>query len=501
VAAENEKDFRNCQRHHVWGTFFQTFGYDLGVRESLGELVMGEKFAQGAQGELFDAHIKFRNPEFNDGTEYALKVFDKGTLLRDFVNTWPPFILHFHFEVMGLGIPRFPRPGSYCCGVLFVVLFEDGRFAFLMAKHHEDLRSLIDRRVLAQGDSGHGPFSKEEAEEIMYRVACGMDWLCKFDIVHRDLKASNVLVRKLAHGGYACYVAEYECSVGVVGTEFWRAPEILQACKERNVSQRPELFTAAADAYSYGMVCYEILTGKFPFEGHARNDYDLVINGQRPELPHYVDERARELLCWCWQADPAARPSSAEITTFLEANSNSPYIRWAVFARDESEWDFIGFKYSMKTWIKPLSAKVKHHFMNPRTSLRLFSQLVLRLLFRAVLSVILLLGCAVLLVILLLAFAVQIQILILVPARIVLDVITLLAIMTFVLYAVLFVILEPARIVLNVINLLVLSIILLCADMLAIMKGLLLGRSFSEMIKETLAEDSFSETIMESFAD
>ena len=62
-------------------------------------------------------------------------------------------------------------------------------------------------------------------------------------------------------------------------------------------------------------------------------------------------------------------------------------------------------------------------------------------------------------------------------------------------------ILEPARIVLNVNGWLVLSIILLCEDMLAFMKGLLLGRSFSEMIKETLAEDSFSETIMESFAE
>ena len=34
-----------------------------------------------------------------------------------------------------------------------------------------------------------------------------------------------------------------------------------------------------------------VMTGKFPFEGHAGNVYDLVLSGQRPELPHYVDER------------------------------------------------------------------------------------------------------------------------------------------------------------------------------------------------------------------
>ena len=42
VAAEIEKEFRNWQRHPTWGHFFQTFGYDLGVYQRLGELVVGE---------------------------------------------------------------------------------------------------------------------------------------------------------------------------------------------------------------------------------------------------------------------------------------------------------------------------------------------------------------------------------------------------------------------------------------------------------------------------
>lgn len=452
VAAENEKEFRNSQRHPVWGAFFQTFGYSLGVYESLGELVVGEKFAQGAQAELFLTQIKWRDPRCNDGIEYVLKVFNKGTLLRDFVSKWPPGMLHFHAEIercLKLGLPL---PARFRCDVVCVVLLEDGRFAFLMEREEEDLRSLIDRHVVAQGGNGSGPFSKEKAEEIMYRVACGMDWLCKYDIVHRDLKASNILVTKLAYGSHACFVADYECSVGVVGTGLWRAPEILQACKERNVSQRPELFTAAADAYGYGMVCYEILTGKLPFEGHVGNGYDLVLSGQRPELPQYVDENARELLCWCWQNDPAARPSSAEIITFLEANFNSPYIRWAAFAR-KHEWDFLSWKFFMKAWIMYLFVKVKNRFMKPRTSLRLLAQLVistiftvLRLLFRAVAFVILLLGCAVSLVILLLASAV------------------------------LFVILVPARFVLEVISGLVVSILMLSEAMAVTTSDLLLGR-------------------------
>ena len=67
---------------------------------------------------------------------------------------------------------------------------------------------------------GHGPFQEEDAEWHMYSIALGMDWLHNHNIVHRDLKASNVLVSEYEVGKYTCYVADFECSVGVVGTGF-----------------------------------------------------------------------------------------------------------------------------------------------------------------------------------------------------------------------------------------------------------------------------------------
>ena len=35
------------------------------------------------------------------------------------------------------------------------------------------------------------------------------------------------------------------------------------------VGERPEVFSRVVDIYSYGMICYEILTRKLPFEGHS----------------------------------------------------------------------------------------------------------------------------------------------------------------------------------------------------------------------------------------
>jgi hypothetical protein len=59
----------------------------------------------------------------------------------------------------------------------------------------------------------------------------------------------------------------------VVGTGFFRVPKILEACKDKCVSKRPELFTKA-----------------------SFHDYNLVINGGFLEIPEYVDDWVRGLL-------------------------------------------------------------------------------------------------------------------------------------------------------------------------------------------------------------
>jgi serine/threonine protein kinase len=324
AAIDNRKVFKSLETHPEWAEFFWR-------SDEFEELKVGEKFAEGAQGELYHAHVKWKNPKLNEedleyGYEWVLKVFKKGTLVRHLQPQWPEGLFKTHvkrLELTKLGKPVGPR---YDCEIICVTLLEDGRFAFLMRREHEDLRSFIDRKLFEGSGCGCGPFPREIAEDIMFGIACGMFKLHSWDIVHRDLKASNVLHSSIGKFDGYCYVADYECSVGVVGTGFWRAPEILQACREKNVNKRPELFTRAADAYSYGMTCYEVLIGKLPFQGDDVT-MDLVIQGQRPEVPEFVDDWARELLYWCWQSDPAARPSFEEILSCIQANSSSEYVK------------------------------------------------------------------------------------------------------------------------------------------------------------------------------
>lgn len=317
--ASNLEVFKDLRSHPKWGNFFITFGEGGGI----GELVMGQKFAEGGQAELYDAHIQWYHPTVQVESllhvKWALKVFKKGISLRQLQVQWPRgMLLHYaeKEEWQARGNP--PRARNYS-GVSNGTLLEDGRFAFLIEKEDEDLRHQIDRFMLTTRKN-HCPFSKSDVEALMFKVALGVRQLHCQGIVHRDLKASNILCVK-REAGWTCHVADFECSIGVVGTGFFRAPEILEACKDYSISDKQELFTKEADAYSYGMVCYEILTGKLPFEGYRHGDCEHVLLGQRPKIPKYVDTWIRKLLTRCWQANPIDRPSFQEILDILLANS------------------------------------------------------------------------------------------------------------------------------------------------------------------------------------
>jgi serine/threonine protein kinase len=112
--------------------------------------------------------------------------------------------------------------------------------------------------------------------------------------------------------------------VGVTGTGFWRAPEVLEQVKRRVPSQEL-VFTEKADVYSFGMMCCKVVTGCIPFEGHPPNGYDVVLSGGRPRLPHDLNPRLKEIIVDCWQHDPQLRPTSFQLYSWIASYADKNF--------------------------------------------------------------------------------------------------------------------------------------------------------------------------------
>lgn len=266
--------------------------------------LLGQKIAEGGQAEIFE-----ERREGSSYGKYVLKVFKEGSSVLDLQKQWPLGMLNKCADAY--------TSSGLCSPVLCGMVVMNGRFAFQMLRCAGDLRKLIDKRMERNSNQLCAPFSDEELVCNMLHIAEGMKALHQDNIVHRDLKASNVLIwpvekehrfedlDSLSPGSYGCLVADYECSVGVVGTGFWRAPEILQGVKDRKIT--PNLFTKEADVYSFAMTCYEMITGKLPFEDLERTTYDVVLQGERPTLPKETKPWIKTLLSRCWHSNPNER--------------------------------------------------------------------------------------------------------------------------------------------------------------------------------------------------
>jgi serine/threonine protein kinase len=184
-----------------------------------------------------------------------------------------------------------------------------------------DLRKLIEDRTKTKNSTS--PFSKREAKSLITQIASGMAYLHGQDVFHRDLKAKNVLVHehpdslhaKITDFGASQYF--YVASpVESVGTGYWRAPEIFRAMRVHRQFE----YTAKADVYSFAMVCYEILSGKEPFQGHKLTEYAFLIDRhERPYLPGDQNDPLNKLIRTCWDDVPERRPTFRDILSKLEA--------------------------------------------------------------------------------------------------------------------------------------------------------------------------------------
>ncbi|KAK9850773.1 hypothetical protein WJX84_012168 [Apatococcus fuscideae] len=151
-----------------------------------------------------------------------------------------------------------------------------------------------------------GRLSIPQALKISVEVARGMDYLHKRRIIHRDLKAANLLMDEVGTVKIGDFgVARVLDSAGVMtaetGTYRWMAPEVIEHSP----------YNHQADVFSFAIVIWELLTGRVPYADMTplQAAVGVVQKGLRPPIPANCPPALATLMQDCWVRNPKDRPS------------------------------------------------------------------------------------------------------------------------------------------------------------------------------------------------
>ncbi len=152
---------------------------------------------------------------------------------------------------------------------------------------HFIIMELIDGKPLSKIIEEKGRLDYKEAINIVRQVASALSLAHKNQIIHRDVKPHNILITssgtaKLADFGIARTISKATLAEGdekIMGSVHYFSPE---QARGAYVDER-------SDIYSLGIVLYEMLTGKVPFDGDNPISIALMhINNKMPSVSESV---------------------------------------------------------------------------------------------------------------------------------------------------------------------------------------------------------------------
>ena len=179
---------------------------------------------------------------------------------------------------------------------------------------------MLSGETLRQRLLARGPLGVAEALPVIAQMAAGLTAAHRAGVIHRDFKSANVMLVPSPSGGeprvvvtdfgLASATADNLDSITdswqIVGTPAYVAPEQIEG----------QEVTAAADIYAFGVVLYEMVTGRLPFTGDSPAATVLKRFREQPKSPrHYARSLPAEweaAILRCLERQPGDRFETAE---------------------------------------------------------------------------------------------------------------------------------------------------------------------------------------------
>ncbi|CAJ0583046.1 unnamed protein product, partial [Mesorhabditis spiculigera] len=222
-------------------------------------------------------------------TEVAIKIVDKTRLDQDNLNK-----VYREIEVL----KRLNHPHI----IKLYQVIETTNILYLVTEYapNGEVFDLISR---------HSRLSEEDARVKFWQLISAIDYCHQNGVVHRDLKAENLLLDqgsnlKIADFGFSNFFKGDEQLNTFCGSPPYAAPEVFEG---RQYS------ATSLDIWSLGVVLYVFVCGALPFNGptlqHLR---DRVLSG-RFRIPFYMSQECENLIRKMLVLDPAKRPTIEQI--------------------------------------------------------------------------------------------------------------------------------------------------------------------------------------------
>lgn len=274
------------------------------VRPVGSKYLLEETLGRGATGTVWRAQVRedAAVPGIEPGRPVAIKI------LREELAADPDVVMRFLRErsvLLRLTHPNIVRVRD--------LVVEGELLALVM--------DLVEGPDLFRYLRANGPFSPVAGALLMAQIADALAASHADGIVHRDLKPANVLLATVTVDGAERMhpmltdfgIARLADSPGItrshefVGTPAYVAPESAEG--------RPQ--TAAVDVYGAGIMLYELVTGRPPFEGDSPVAILAAHMREEPQRPRTMPEPLWTVIERCLRKNPAERPSAVSLANAL----------------------------------------------------------------------------------------------------------------------------------------------------------------------------------------
>jgi len=181
--------------------------------------------------------------------------------------------------------------------------YESGQVGDALYYSMEFVEDSLLKRMREQGE-----FSLIQKVHILRQTTNALQTMHNQGIVHRDVKPGNILLDESPSGAVHVKVTDLGIAKHVSETDIARAdasrtvPGTPKYLSPEQIRLRP--VDGRADVFSLGVVAYEVLTGRAPFEARSNEGYLRANRYQplrsmlqvRPELPAFLDDMVSRML-------------------------------------------------------------------------------------------------------------------------------------------------------------------------------------------------------------